>query len=398
MDAGNQNRANNVTEVTSINNKRVMIIAGEASGDLHAAKLVREVKEKKSDITFYGIAGKNMSDAGVEAIVDSADLAVVGLFEVLAHWNTISAALKKMQHLLRTDPPELLILVDYPDFNLRLAKTAKECGIKVLFYISPQVWAWRQKRVFKIRKLVDMMAVVFPFEETFYKKYDVPVRFVGHPLVDEIHVTKSKDELQNEFLLDSDKLTIGLFPGSRHSEIKRLLPIIVSCAQEIIKEKPNAQFVVPIASTLTEEDILPHFEGVELDIRMISNRGHDVMEVSDVVITTSGTVTLELALLKKPMVVINKISWFSYFLVSRMLKIDHIALCNIVAGKRVVPELIQDDATTAKISSTALELIDNSEKRNEIIAEFSSIEEKLTNKETKTDLSDLILDMLGNKL
>jgi lipid-A-disaccharide synthase len=374
--------------------KRVMIIAGEASGDLHAAKLVREVKEKSTDIIFYGIGGKNMVEAGVETLVDSAELAVVGLFEVLAHWNTISGALKKMQHQLRTDPPDLLVLTDYPDFNLRLAKTAKECGIKVLFYISPQVWAWRQKRVFKIRKLVDMMAVVFPFEETFYKKYDVPVRFVGHPLVDEIHVSADQKTLRDEFLLDNEKPVIGLFPGSRHSEIKRLLPIIVDCARQIIKDKPDAQFVIPVASTLSEDDILPYFENIELDMRIISHRSHDVMQACDTVITVSGTVTLELALLQKPMVVINKISKFSYFFVSKMLKIDHITLCNIVAGKRVVPELIQNNATADKISNALLELLDNKEKRNEIMSEFSSIKEKLTNKETKTELSELLIDML----
>lgn len=378
--------------------KRVMIIAGEASGDMHAAKLVREVLEKNSDIHFYGIGGDKMVEAGVDALVDSAELAVVGLFEVLAHWNTISSALKKMQHLLRTNPPDLLVLTDYPDFNLRLAKTAKECGVKVLFYISPQVWAWREKRVFKIKKLVDMMAVVFPFEETFYKKYNVPVRFVGHPLVDEIHVSNNQEALRNEFFLDNDKPVIGLFPGSRHSEIKRLLPIIVESAQQISEKKPNAQFIIPVASTLKEEDILNHFEGVELDMRIISNRSHDVMEACDAVITVSGTVTLELALLKKPMVVINKISKLSYFFVSRMLKIQHIALCNIVAGKRVVPELIQDDATTTNISNTLLDLIDNDNTRNEIMSQFSTIEDKLTNKETKTELSDLLIEMVENKI
>ena len=375
-----------------------MIIAGEASGDLHAAKLVREVKEKNTDITFYGIGGKNMIEAGVETLVDSAELAVVGLFEVLAHWNTISGALKKMQHLLRTDPPDLLVLTDYPDFNLRLAKTAKECGIKVLYYISPQVWAWRQKRVFKIREIVDMMAVVFPFEESFYKKYDVPVRFVGHPLVDEVHASTDQKTLRDEFLLDNEKPVIGLFPGSRRSEIKRLLPIIVDSAKKIIKEKPDSQFVIPVASTLKEEDILPYFEGVELDMRIISQRSHDVMSVCDSVITVSGTVTLELALLKKPMLVINKISKFSYFFVSKMLKIEHIALCNIVAGKRVVPELIQNDATTEKITKELINLLDNTEERNKIITEFGSLEEKLTNKETKTELSELLINMLENKL
>lgn len=377
--------------------KRVMIIAGEASGDLHAAKLVREVKEKNSDISFYGIGGKNMGEAGVETLVDSAELAVVGLFEVLAHWNTISGALKKMQHLLRTDPPDLLVLTDYPDFNLRLAKTAKECGIKVLFYISPQVWAWRQKRVFKIRKIVDMMAVVFPFEESFYKKYNVPVRFVGHPLVDEVHASADKETLRNEFLLDNDKPVIGLFPGSRQSEIKRLLPIIVESAKKILAKKPSTQFVLPVASTLKEEDILPYFKSTEFDMRIIQHRSHDVMQVCDAIITVSGTVTLEIALMQIPMVVINKISKFSYFFVSRMLKIDHIALCNIVANKRIVPELIQNDAQVDKITNTLLELIDNPKLRETIISELDGIKDKLSNDELKTDLSMLLIDMLNNK-
>lgn len=379
---------------TLSNNKCVMIIAGEASGDTHAAKLVREVTKKNPNIDFYGTGGESMRQAGVNTLIDSSVLAVVGLFEVLAHWNTISGALKQMQHLLRTDPPDLLVLVDYPDFNLRLAKTAKECGVKVLFYISPQVWAWRQKRVFKIKKLVDMMAVVFPFEETFYKKYDVPVRFVGHPLIDEIHVSADQQTLRKEFLLDNDKPVIGLFPGSRHSEIKRLLPIIIDSAKEIIKTQPNSQFVIPVASTLKEEDILPYFNGTEFDMRVISQRSHDVMTACDAVITVSGTVTLELALLNIPMVVINKISKLSYYLVTRTLKLDHIALCNIVANKRVVPELIQSDATYDKISRNLLNILNNKVERTKIINEFSQTEKRLENKETKVELSEVLLEML----
>lgn len=374
--------------------KRVMIIAGEASGDLHAAKLVREVLQKNADIHFYGIGGKNMAEAGVDILVDSAQLAVVGLFEVLAHWNTISGALKKMQHLLRTTPPDLLVLTDYPDFNLRLAKTAKECGVKVLYYISPQVWAWRQKRVYKIRKIVDMMAVVFPFEETFYKKFDVPVRFVGHPLVNEVHASADQLSLRNEFLLDNDKPVIGLFPGSRHSEIKRLLPIIVESAKQILQQKPNAQFIIPVASTLNEDTLVPYFDGLDFDMRIISHRAHDVMQACDAIITVSGTVTLEIALMQKPMVVINKISRFSYFFVGRMLKISHVALCNIVADKRIVPELIQQDATPVKISQALLDLLDNNRERERIIAELGEVKDKLSNEKNKTDLSDLLINML----
>ena len=374
--------------------KRVMIIAGEASGDLHAAKLVREVLQKNTDIHFYGIGGKNMAEAGVDILVDSAQLAVVGLFEVLAHWNTISGALKKMQQLLRTSPPDLLVLTDYPDFNLRLAKTAKEYGVKVLYYISPQVWAWRQKRVYKIREIVDMMAVVFPFEETFYKKFDVPVRFVGHPLVNEVHASNDQLALRDEFFLDNDKPVVGLFPGSRHSEIKRLLPIIVESAKLILQQKPGTQFIIPVASTLNEDDILPSFEGLNFDMRIISQRAHDVMQVCDAIITVSGTVTLEIALMQKPMVVINKISRFSYFFVGRMLKIAHVALCNIVADKRVVPELIQYDATPEKISQALLNLLNNKNQRERIITELGEVKDKLSNEKNKTDLSNLLIEML----
>ncbi len=368
-----------------------MIIAGEASGDLHAAKLVREVQEKTADVQFYGIGGEQMRKAGVETLVDSAQLAVVGLVEVLAHWSTISGALKKMQRLLRTDPPDLLILTDYPDFNLRLAKTAKECGVKVLYYISPQVWAWRQKRVYKIRDRVDMMAVVFPFEEDFYRKYNVPVRFVGHPLTDEVHASADTQTLRKEFLLDSDRPVVGLFPGSRHSEIRRLLPIIVAAAKLIADKEPQSQFIVPVASTLSENDILPYFEDTELDLRIISDRSYDVMQACDAIITVSGTVTLEIALLHKPMVVINRISRLSYFLVSRMLKIPYIALCNIVANRKIVPELIQDDATPEKIATTLLALLqDSAEMKNEL----SAIHDLLTDEERKTDLSKLVISML----
>ncbi len=371
--------------------QRVMIIAGEASGDLHAAKLVREVTEKNSAIHFYGIGGEQMRKAGVETLIDSAQLAVVGLVEVLAHWSTISGALKKMQHLLRTDPPDLLILTDYPDFNLRLAKTAKECGVKVLYYISPQVWAWRQKRVYKIRERVDMMAVVFPFEEDFYRKYDVPVRFVGHPLTDEVHASADSETLRREFVLDNDKPVIGLFPGSRHSEIKRLLPIIVAAANLIAEKKPQSQFIVPVASTLKENDILPYFENTELDLRVISDRSYDVMQACDAIVTVSGTVTLEIALLHKPMVVINRISRLSYFLVSRMLKIPYIALCNIVANKPVVPELIQDDATPEKIAETLLSVLSAPAEMRQALSEIHNL---LTDEERKTELSELVISML----
>ena len=198
--------------------KRVMLVAGEASGDLHAAKLAAGVLAKRTDIHFFGIGGNEMRKAGVEVLIDSAELAVVGLLEVLSHRKVIFGALNKMRELLRTEPPDLVILTDYPDFNLRLALTAKQLGITVLYYISPQVWAWREGRVKTIRERVDMMAVVFPFEEHFYQQHQVPVRYVGHPLNDEVIASAERDSLLQEFGLEPSNKTVGLFPGSRQSE------------------------------------------------------------------------------------------------------------------------------------------------------------------------------------
>lgn len=376
---------------------RVMIIAGEASGDLHAAKLVSAVRNRRPDIFFYGIGGPDMKSAGVEVLVDSSELAVVGIVEIWNHRKVIFGALHKMENELRNNPPDLLILVDYPEFNLRLAKTAKQCGVKVLYYISPQVWAWRQYRVKKIRERVDMMAVVFPFEEAFYLQHHVPVTFVGHPLVDEVKPSADKQTLLNEFSLQDNRPIIGLFPGSRRSEIKRLLPVILASARKLKKLHPEAQFLLPLAPTLNHEDIETRLEEYkDLQIRVISERAYDVMQMCDVIITVSGTVTLEISLIGTPMVIINKVAFLTYVIVHRMLKIKHIGLCNIVADKRVAPELIQYDATPEKISEAAHELLTNSERHQQVRQGLLEIEKMLGAKGGIDNITNLTISMLEN--
>jgi len=264
-----------------------MIIAGEASGDLHAAKLVKAVTAHRPDIHFFGIGGEDMREAGVDVKVDAAELAVVGLVEIWAHRKVIFGALDQMRAEIRTNPPDLLVLVDYPEFNLRLAKTAKQHGVKVLYYISPQVWAWRQHRVKMIRQRVDKMAVVFPFEETFYQQHQVPVEFVGHPLVDEVKASADQDSLRREFNLKSGQPVIGLFPGSRRSEIKRLLAIILQSAECLKQQYPDAQFLMPLAPGLKPEDIQPYLhQHPDLNIQVITDRAYDVMAACDVIIST----------------------------------------------------------------------------------------------------------------
>lgn len=376
--------------------KDVMIIAGEASGDLHGAKLVKNVKGKQADINFYGIGGEHMRAAGVRTYVDSKDMAVVGLVEILAHRKVIFGALNKMREMITTKPPDLLILVDYPEFNLRLAAHAKKHGVKVLFYISPQIWAWRQYRVKKIKRLVDMMAVVFPFEAAFYLKHQVPVEFVGHPLVDEVKPSASKIELQHAFGLDADKTTIGLFPGSRKSEIKRLFAIILQSARLLKQRHPNLQFVLPLSNTLDPADLQPLLsEYSDLAISVIQDRPYDVMHVSDLILTVSGTVTLEIALIGTPLVIINKLATFTYMLVRRLLKIDHIGLCNIVANKRIAPELIQHDATPQRIAQTMSSLLENPQTLQSMHEELATIEKMLGAGGGIGKISDLTLKMLA---
>lgn len=376
------------------NMKRVMIIAGEASGDLHAAKLVEGVRQRLPDTRFFGIGGSAMRKAGVDILVESADLAVVGLIEVLAHRKVIFGALNRMRDILRQDPPDLLILTDYPEFNLRLARTARECGVKVLYYISPQIWAWRQGRVKKIRQRVDRMAVVFPFEVDFYARHGVPVTYVGHPLAHEVEASADRDTLLREFGLDPSRPVVGLFPGSRRSEIKRLLPVIIQSAQLLKQQRPDLQFILPIASTLNPELIREHMPDHDLEIHTLEHRPYDAMQASDAIVTVSGTVTLEIALIGTPMVVINRVAWLTYHIVRRMLKIEHLALCNIVAQRRIVPERIQNDATPETIASDLLQMLEDESCRRKIKQGLAEVKQKLEDSSHITDITTVTVDML----
>ncbi|VAX13705.1 Lipid-A-disaccharide synthase [hydrothermal vent metagenome] len=374
---------------------RVMIIAGEASGDQHSARLVEAVHTLDPTVEFFGIGGECMRRAGVDIRVDSAEMAVVGLIEIWAHRKVIFGALDKMREILKTDPPDLLFLTDYPEFNLRLAKTAKQLGIKVLFYISPQIWAWRQWRVKKIRKLVDMMAVIFPFELDFYHQHHVPVRFVGHPLADEVHASAERDHLCTEFGLDAQQPVVGLFPGSRQSEVKRLMPIIVETAKRLKQQNPKIQFLLPIASTLKREHFSSYLDGDTPAITMLENRSYDIMAACNAIITVSGTVTLEIALIGTPMVIINRISNLSYLIAKQMVKVDHIGLCNIVAGKRIVPELIQYEAKAGKIADEIIRMLNDIDYDQSIRNELQKVRKKLSSEGKVTNLAELTMELLN---
>lgn len=375
--------------------RRVMIVAGEASGDIYGAHLVTEALALAPDLCFLGIGGDRMREAGVETLVDSADMAVVGLVEVLKHSDVIASAFLKLKKILLHSPPDLLVLIDYPGFNLRLAKVARKAGVRVLYYISPQIWAWRQGRVREIAGLVDHMAVIFPFEVPFYQRAGVPVSFVGHPLFDLVDVRIDRTDAAASFGLDPSRKIVGLFPGSRRSEIQRLLPVITAAAGLLKKQFPDLQFVLPLASTLREEEISTHLRGAGLDVTITRERIHDLIRACDAVISVSGTVTLEIALVGTPMVVIYKVSPLTYQMAKRLVKVDNIALCNIVAGETVVKELIQDQASPRTIAEEVVTILTDHDYGNGIRLQLNKIRAKLECGGASRNVAQLILSLVN---
>ncbi len=373
--------------------RRVMIVAGEASGDIYGAQLASETARLSPNIRFFGIGGERMREAGVQTLVDSADMAVVGLVEVLRHFDVIATAFLKLKRILLQTPPHLLVLIDYPGFNLRLARVARRAGVRVLYYISPQIWAWRQGRVHEIARLVDHMAVIFPFELPFYQNAGVAASFVGHPLYDLVAVEASRDQAAASFGLDPSRRILGLFPGSRRSEVQRLLPVIVQAAALLKQRYPDLQLVLPLASTLGSEDIAPHLPS-DLPVTITRDRIHDLIRGCDAIISVSGTVTLEIALLGTPMVVIYRLSPLTYQLARRLVKVDNIALCNIVAGETVVRELIQDDASATAIAAEIGTILDDDAYAGTIRAKLATVRSRLGRGGAARNVARLILEMV----
>jgi len=374
--------------------KNVLIVAGEASGDAHGARLVNAVKEKDPSINFYGVGGSDMRAAGVDVDTDASELAVVGIWEVIAHRKVIFAVLNDLKERLRTSPPDLLLLIDYAEFNLKLAEYAKSIGVKVLFYISPQVWAWRQGRVNKIRNSVDMMAVIFNFEKEFFLKHNVPAKYVGHPLSHNVKPNIKKQEFLKQNNIITSHKVVGLFPGSRKSEIKRLLPIILESAKILKQKDPNIEFLLPLASTLSQQDLAQYLNESTLNIHVIKDNAFNVMNACDAIVTVSGTVTLEIALIGTPLIIINRVSWLTYLIVKNMIKIPYIGLCNIVANKLIAPEFIQKDATPEKIAKALFELINDEDKNKETRKKLGLIHQLLIDAPVDISISDLTLEML----
>ena len=372
-----------------INRKSVMIIAGEASGDIHGARLVSAMKGRNNDLHFCGIGGDALRDAGVEIIQNAATLAVVGITEVFSNVFSLIKGMAGAKRLLKSLKPGLLILIDFPDFNLKVAATAKKLGIPVLYYISPQVWAWRQGRVKKIKKLVNHLAVILPFEEEFFKKHGIPVSYVGHPLLDGGLSPAKFNEKKDT------PVVIGLLPGSRGSEIARHLPVMLEAASLIVKKMNRVKIVVSLAPTVEREYVEKIIEKhCAYDYDIISGGADQILKTSSLVVAASGTVTLEAAIAGIPMVIIYKVSPVSYRLGKAMIKVPNICLVNLIAGREIVPELIQERATPDNIADEVLRILGDHGKIESMRKELIGIRNLLGGSGASERVADIAISML----
>jgi len=357
--------------------KTIMIIAGEASGDLHAAHLVKELKSINPHLEIFGIGGKKMKEAGVEVIYDIVELAVVGFVEVLKHLKVFKKILEKLLILLDTRKPDAVILVDYPGFNLRFAKYVKEKNIPVIYYISPQLWAWGKGRIEEIKKYVAKMIVIFGFEEELYRQAGVKASFVGHPFLDIVKPVWKKEETIKHLHLNHHSTKIALLPGSRQKEIERHLPIMLEACEKIKIQMPDVEFILARRKELDSSIYNKIILRSTIKPHSLEDKPYEIMDISDIVIVSSGSATLETAIMEKPMVIVYKTSFLTWFLARNMIKIPNIGLVNVVAGKKIVPELIQFNATAKNIAKETLSILNNHELKKHIKENLKKIKEGL---------------------
>ncbi len=359
---------------------KVGIVAGEASGDLIGSHLIRALKKHRPDIEFIGIAGPKMQGEGARSLFPIERLSVRGYVEVLRHLPGLLKIRSELAQFFIKTKPDLFIGIDAPDFNFGLERKLKRKGIPTIHYVSPSIWAWRKGRIGKIKRAVSHMLALFPFEPAIYEAANVPVTYVGHPLADILPMEPDRQGARESLKLKDDKLVIAMLPGSRQSEVKQLADLYVKTAQLIAQEHPDVQFLVPLITRETRaifEQAMYANQAYETPIQILFGHAHMAMEAADAVIVASGTATLEAALLKRPMVITYRMPRLSWWILKRMNYLPYVGLPNILAGRFVVPELLQHDAIPEKLAETTLRMVSDKTLMQEIRAEFTRIHETL---------------------
>lgn len=375
---------------------RIAMVVGETSGDMLGAGLVEVLKQRFPDATFEGIGGPLMKAHGFNSLVPMERLSVMGLVEVLGRLPELLKVRGNLFKRWRDDPPDVFIGIDAPDFNLTLEQKLRAEGIKTVHYVSPSVWAWREKRVFKIAKAVDLMLTLFPFEARFYEKHQVPVKFVGHHLADKIPLETPKAPARQKLGLLSDTPLVCLMPGSRSSEVKYLGSTFIETARLMLKERPDLQFVVPAASVDRRNQIDALLAELEtpLPIKVVLGQSQVCMAAADSILLASGTATLEAMLMKRPMVVSYKVSAITAFIWRRMIVQPHVSLPNLLAGRKVVPEILQDEALPCNLSKAVLHSLEDNDEAHQLQETFLFIHKQLK-RNADTEAADAVADLIS---
>ena len=371
---------------------RILISAGEASGDLYAGAVTRGIKQLNPEAEVFGMGGDCLREAGGEVLFDIKDHSLMGFVEVLKKLPDVWKLRNAFIDLMEKRKPDVLLTIDYPGFNMRLAKLAKERGINVVYFIAPQVWAWRPGRAADVAKVTDKIACIFPFECDFYKSYGADIEFIGHPLADTVKPSLSRKEAEELAGKRTGHPLILLMPGSREMEIQRLLPVMLDAVKILKQKRPELDFAIPRAATIAKEILEDSVRQAGLNIRLIEGHNYDVMSVADLAIVTSGTVTLEAAMCGLGCEILYKSSPVSFWIAKRVVKIPNIGLPNIVAGRQIEPELLQDDCTPENISSTALELLEP-ERFAQLQRDLQEVKEKLGEPGAVKRVAELVLRM-----
>lgn len=390
------------------NKLNIMIVAGEASGDLHAAKLVRALRESAPhiDLAFFGATGERLREAGVESIVDADHFSIVGLPEIAKSLPMFLRAFRDLKNAAAERKAGAVILVDFPDFNLKLAKSLKKQGLTVIYYISPQLWAWRSYRVETIRKYVDLLIAILPFEKDWYAQKGIHhVKYVGSPLAMEVHPETSKEDFCEKHGLDLSKPIVSLLPGSRHKEILRILPVMLESASLMAGQKPEIQFLIALASARNEVEVGDAIAKVKkkdiflpATLKLVKNETFDALNASDAAAVTSGTATLETGIIGTPMVIVYKTSALNYKLLRPLIDVEHFGLINLIAGKRVAKELIQDDFTSQALAAELFRLLEPTE-NSRVREQLKAAADKLGHGgASKRAAEAILLKLLGHSL
>jgi lipid-A-disaccharide synthase len=369
--------------------QRVMMIAGDPSGEAHGARVIRALKERRPAVEIYGVGGDRMREEGMELLFHSSTLSFMGFVEVVKHLSLIKDVERKLEQTLVARPPDVLVLIDYPGFNLRFARIARKHDIRILYYISPQVWAWHKSRVRTMKTLVDRMKVVFPFEVEIYRKEGIDVEFVGHPLAESLDVKMNREEFCREARLDPGRRIIGLLPGSRKQEIEKIFPTLIT-AGTAVGERNDAQVVVGVAPNLGREELRRYLPDAS-PVVLVENLTHALMKHADVAIVTSGTATLETGWFGTPLIVVYKTSALSFFIGRMLVDVANIGLVNIVAGKTVAPEFLQHEMTVQNIVEAVDRILKDDGYRRTMKVELSQIREKLGKAGASTRVAEGII-------